>query len=260
MADSLLLEVDGDTATMVINRPDKRNAITDAMWERIPSLTAEVDADRSVKVLVIRGSTPVAFCAGADIQEYRERVGDAEWGERSRITVGAALDAIRNMTKPTIAAIQGVCVGGGVGIALGCDLRVADTTATFSIPPARLGLVYPFADTRELVSLVGPSQAKRLLMTATTFDAEEAAAIGFIDELTAPERLADTVSHLAGEIASRSQYSVRAMKRTVNLIQAGQTDESEETWRLSGDALRGEDHAEGIEAFLEKRPPDFTYR
>ncbi|MDH3308337.1 MAG: enoyl-CoA hydratase-related protein [Acidimicrobiia bacterium] len=137
MADSLLLERDGDTATLVINRPDKRNAITDAMWERIPTLAAEVDTDPSVNVLVTRGSIPEALCAGADIQEYRERVGDPEWGERSRITVGAALDAIRHMGKPTIAAIRGVYVGGGVGIALGCDLRVADTTASFSIPLAR---------------------------------------------------------------------------------------------------------------------------
>ncbi len=260
MADSLLLERDGDVATLVINRPDKRNAITDAMWERIPSLTAEVDADPSVKVLVVRGSIPEAFCAGADIQEYRERVGDPEWGDRSRRTVGAALDAIRTTGKPTIAAIRGVCVGGGVGIALGCDLRLADATATFSIPPARLGLVYPFADTRELVSLVGPSQAKRLLMTARTFDAEEAAAIGFIDELTGPDELMDSVMALATEIASRSQYSVRAMKRTIQLVQSGQTEESEETWRLSGEALQGADHAEGIQAFLEKRPPRFTYR
>jgi enoyl-CoA hydratase/carnithine racemase len=260
MADSLLLEHDGDTATLVINRPEKRNAITEAMWERIPNLAASIDADPSVKVLVIRGSIPAAFCAGADIQEYRERIGDLEWGARSLITVGAALDAIRTMAKPTIAAIRGVCVGGGVGIALGCDLRLADTTATFAIPPARLGLVYPFADTRELVSLVGPSHAKRLLMTARTFGAEEAAAIGFIDQLTEPDDLTDAVAALADEIGTCSQYSVRAMKRTINLIQAGQTEESEETWRLCGEALRGADHAEGIQAFLEKRPPRFTYR
>ncbi len=244
-------------AELVINRPDKRNAMTDEMWERLPVLIAEVDADPSISVLVVRGSTPEAFCAGADIAEYRARVGDREWADRSRITVGAALDAVRSMAKPSVAAIGGICVGGGVGIALACDLRIADHTATFAIPPARLGLVYPFPDTRDLVLLIGPSRAKRLLYTGCRFDATEALRIGFVDELA--ETVVDQAHRLADEIASSSQYSVRAMKRTIGLVVGGQFQESEETWRLAGDAMAGEDHAEGIQAFLERRSPRFTY-
>ena len=260
MTDSLFLERDGDTTTLVINRPDKRNAITEEVWRRIPAIMSELDNDVATKVVVIRGSTAEAFCAGADICEYREGIGDPAWGERSRVTVGSALEAIRLVSKPTIAAIRGVCVGGGVGIALACDLRIADADATFSIPPARLGLVYPFADIRELISLVGPSRAKRLLFTAATFGAQEAHSMGFVDEVHETSALLTRVAALAGEIGSRSQYSVRAIKRTINIIQGGQLVESEETWRLSGEAFEGEDHAEGVRAFLEKRPPRFTHR
>jgi len=255
-----LVEVSDDVAELIINRPEKRNAITEQMWVDLPGVISTVDADPSIKVLLIRGSTPEAFSSGADIGEYRARIGNPDWGERSRQIVAEGLDAIRSMSKPSIAAIEGACVGGGVGIALACDLRVASSTGFFAIPPARLGLVYPFADTRELVGLIGPSQAKRLLFTAHQFEASEARDIGFIDLMVDEGQAREAALRLATEIAHRSQYSVRAMKRTINLILEGQVAESEETRRLSGDALSGEDHAEGVKAFLEKRPARFTYR
>lgn len=260
MSQGLLLERTGDIAWLIIDRPEKRNAITDAMWAAIPPLIAEVDADPAVKVLVLTGAGDVAFSAGADINEYRTRVGDPNWGRRSQQTVATAGEVIRKMTKPTIAAIRGVCVGGGVGLALSCDLRVADRTATFAIPPAKLGLVFPFGDTKTLVELVGPSRAKSLLYTTRTLGAAEALEIGFVDEVVPGEALRSRVRELADEIASRSQYSVRASKRIIGLIQGGLTEEDDEVLELIGESLGLEDHAEGIAAFLERRPPRFTFR
>lgn len=261
MVDGLALMKDGDVAELVIDRPEKRNALTDAMWAAVPDILASVESDRGAKVLVIRGAGDRAFSAGADIDEYRARIGNAEWGRRSRESVDAAIRAVRNMSKPTIAAIGGTCVGGGVSLALAADIRLAEPAAIFRIPPARLGLVYPFSDTRTLVQLVGPAWAKRLLFTAYTLHADEALRIGFIDELSSTaEGLVARARGLAVEIAELSQFSIRASKRYIRLILDGLTAESDETWELSGSALTGEDHAEGVTAFLEKRSPRFTYR
>lgn len=260
MSQGLLLKRTGEVAWLIIDRQEKRNAITDAMWTAIPALIAEVGADPAVKILVLTGAGDAAFSAGADINEYRTRVGDPDWGRLSQQTVANASEAVRTMAKPTIAAIRGTCVGGGVVLALSCDLRVADQAATFAIPPARLGLVFPFGDTKALVELVGPSRAKSLLFTTRTLRADEALQIGFVDEVVPGEKLESRVQELAGEIASQSQYSVRASKRIIDLINDGLTEENDEVLELIAESLKLEDHAEGVAAFLDRRPPSFTFR
>lgn len=251
---------DGDIATMVINRPRKKNSITDAMWRRLPELVAEVDADPQVKVLVIRGSSADAFSAGADLNEYRARVGDPEWSRESRRQVTEALVALREMAKPSMSAIRGACFGGGVAIALASDFRLADTTSYFSVSPSRMGMVYLFPAAVELVRTVGVSDAKRLLYTGDVFDAEEADRIGLLDRLVPPEQLEGEVDDLCRKLTSVSQFSVRATKRIIHLIEDGLTEENDEAARLAIDALEGEDHLEGVTAFLARRPPRFRFR
>ena len=260
MDEPLYISKADGVATLVINRPRKKNSITDAMWRRLPELVAEVDADPQVKVLVIRGSTPDAFCAGADLNEYRVQVGDADWSRDSRRRVSEALVALREMAKPSISAIRGACFGGGVAIALATDFRIADTTAFFSISPSRMGMVYLFPGTVELVRAVGAGAAKRLLYTGDVFDAQEAERIGLLDGLTQPERLDGEVADLCRKITAASQFSVRATKRIIRLIEDGLTEENEEAARLAIQALEGEDHLEGVTAFLERRPPRFSFR
>lgn len=260
MEEPLCVSKAGDVATLVFNRSRKKNSITDSMWRRIPELLAGIDADPEVKVLVIRGATPDAFCAGADINEYRDRVGDPEWGDRSRRRVAEALVALREMAKPSISVIRGACFGGGVAIALATDFRLADTTAYFSVSPARMGMVYTFPGTVELVRTVGAVSAKRLLYTGDVFGAEEAARIGLVDPLVVPERLDGEVDGLCRKIIAASQFSVRATKRIVNLIEDGLAEENEEAARLVLGALEGEDHVEGVTAFLERRRPRFRFR
>lgn len=260
MPEGLLLESAGEIATLTIDRPAKRNAINKAMWAAMPDMMASIDADPRIKVLVVTGRGDAAFCAGADIQEYRAGLGDRIWAEASGQSVSTALEAVRTMNKPTIAAIRGACVGGGVALALACDLRMAEPGASFCIPPARLGLVYPFQDTKTLVDLVGPARAKSLLFTARTLKAGEALRIGVVDELVPAAELVARADELARQIAAVSQFSVRAAKRVISLIQQGLTAESAETSSLSSAALAGKDHAEGVTAFLEKRPARFTFR
>ncbi len=260
MKETLYLEKVDGVATLVINRPHKKNSITNDMWKRFPELLAEVDADPEVKILVIRGSTPDAFCAGADINEYRAQVGDPEWSRTSRQRVADALVSLREMAKPSISAIRGACFGGGVAIALGSDFRMADTTAFFSIPPARMGMVYLFPGTVALVRIVGAVAAKRLLYTGEVFDAAEAERMGLIDCSVPPERLDAEIDQLCRKMVSASQFSIRATRRIIHWIEDGLTDENQEVARLTEQALEGEDHLEGVEAFLERRRPRFTYR
>jgi enoyl-CoA hydratase/carnithine racemase len=251
--DTLLVERHDAIAELVIDRPAKHNALTVDMWRGIPELVGEIEGDAAIRVVIVRGSTAAAFCAGADLAELAANLDDPEWGENSRRAIADAFDAIRTMALPTIALVRGVCSGGGVGIALACDIRVADSTATFSIPPARLGLVYPVPETLDLIRAVGAAQAKRLLFTARTIDAAEALGIGFVDELVDDAR--ERAHQLAGEIVAGSPHSVRAMKRLIGLIQAGQRQESDETRRLATEALASGDHAERVRAFVDRRPP-----
>ena len=156
----LLLSVDGAVATLTINRPAKRNALTPVMWRRLAEVCAELAADPGLRVLVVTGAGP-SFCAGADISSLSQD--EAEL----KAVVQTAERALRSLPMPSIAKVRGHCLGGGNQIAVACDLRVADSTATFGVPPARLGVVYPVGSTRALVELVGPAAAKRLIFTGT---------------------------------------------------------------------------------------------
>ena len=162
---------DGPIATMVLNRADKRNAMNEAMWRAIAAHTDDVGADKSIKVLILRGVDETAFSAGADIGEFKRVHASPETARDYGKVVSAAYEAVARLNKPTIAMIQGVCFGGGCALSLCCDLRYADQTASSCIPPAKLGLVYSLEETKRLADLVGPSKAKEMLMGAYVVDA-----------------------------------------------------------------------------------------
>ena len=255
----LHLERHGDIADLVIDRPEKRNAMSYEMWSSVPALAAEADADESVKVLVLRGAGP-HFCAGADIGEFRTHRSTAEtardYGER----VEAAAHALSGMRKPSIAMIQGFCIGGGCELALACDMRFADTTAEFAITPSKLGIVYGFDSTRRLVATTSPAFGKYLLFSGRRVDAAHALRAGLVDELVEPVELPKATTDFAATIASRSQVSVRGAKRLIEKILAGEDVPDEEAASLPIRAVESEDYREGVEAFLAKRPPLFRVR
>ncbi|WP_433611135.1 enoyl-CoA hydratase/isomerase family protein [Dactylosporangium sp. CA-139114] len=234
----LVLAQDGPLATLVITNPAKRNAMSAGMWAALPEILATLAKDDSVRVLVLAGAGGT-FCAGADLMEAAAiaRAGD------DSVAV-AAERALADFPRPTIARIDGFCVGGGCQLAVACDLRVAAESARFGVTPAKLGIVYPPVPTRRLAALVGPARAKLLLYTADLFDARSAERWGLADLVVPDDALAATVDDLAATIASRSRLTLRAAKAVLGGLAVAEQDEAE--------------MAEGIGAFRERRAPNWT--
>jgi enoyl-CoA hydratase/carnithine racemase len=205
----------------------------------------------------VRGSGHEAFSAGADIAEMEQQLRDPPALEVTQQAVQVAQDAWARLPKPTIAVIEGACTGGGCGLALTCDLRLATPDSFFAIPPAKLGLVYSLVDTRRLVDVVGPARAKEMLFTGRRVAADEALQFGLVNRLVPAAELDVQAEALAREIAASAQSSVRAAKRIVDLIAAGAAEETAESRALYAGAFHGSDFLEGARAFLAKRLPKF---
>jgi enoyl-CoA hydratase/carnithine racemase len=248
----LLVSIDGPVATLSINRPAKRNALTVAMWRELASICAELDADPRLRVLVVTGAGP-SFCAGADISSL-----SADEAVLKSV-VEDAERALRSLAMPSVAKISGHCFGGGNQIAVACDLRVADSTASFGVPPARLGVIYPVGSTRALVELVGPAAAKRLIFTAQPIDAAQALRIGLVEQVVEPDRLDAAVAELVAAILPLAPMTQFAGKELINLIaDGGDADAAFLRW-----AARWKSHPDGVEgpqAFLARRAPVFSWQ
>jgi enoyl-CoA hydratase/carnithine racemase len=250
----ILLKVSGRRADLVLNRPDKRNALTRAMWAAIPDLLAGPAQDPAIRVLVLSGAGG-AFAAGADIAEFPQTFADAEAAAENQATMRAAMAAVEDFPKPTVALIRGACVGGGCGLALACDLRVAGEDARLGITPAKLGLVYGVADTRRLVQAVGLSRAKDILFTGRLLDAHEALRMGLVDRVSADPDAA--LASLCDEITAASGFSARGQKAMFRLLRNGAGDDDAGGLALFASALDDADFREGYAAFVEKRKPSF---
>lgn len=252
---TLRLDRDGAVATLLIDRADRRNAMDQSMWEQLPRLVGEAMADDSVRVLILTSATPGLFCAGADIHEFAAHAAEESWRIANQAAIRSTQYALAHAEKPVIAAIDGDAVGGGCGLAIACDLRIASPRARLGITPAKLGIVYSLFDTRLLVDLVGPARAKRILFSAALHDADEALDIGLIDEIAADPL--DAAKSLARTIAANAQHSVRSSKAMVRRILDGQSDDDDVTLALFRDAFAKPDFQEGARAFRDKRPPRF---
>jgi enoyl-CoA hydratase/carnithine racemase len=259
MTDGFDLTRDGEVARLTFTRPEKMNAITYGMWSAIPDVVAEVEADPALKVLVLAGAG-AHFSAGADISEFGELRTTAEGAASYDKAVEGAVAALTSMRKPSVAVVQGNCIGGGCQVAVACDFRFAADGARFGITPAKLGIVYHFGSTRRLVSLVGPAHAKYLLLSGELITAPRAREIGLLNDVFPAGDLEASALGFVRTLCSRSQASVRGMNRIVEKIVAGQETPDAEVEEIRAEALHGEDYAEGVAAFLERRPPRFTHR
>lgn len=248
---TLRLETHGPVAHLVIDRPAKRNAFDQAMWEALPALVAQAMDDDAVRVLIVRSGGAGMFCAGADIAELSANASNSDWLLANQTAINRAQHNLTRAAKPTIALIEGDCVGGGCGLALACDFRIASARSRFGITPAKLGLVYPLHDTKLLIDLVGPANAKRILFTGTLIDAATAYRIGLIDEI------ADNADALINMLTSSSGHSQRESKAMIRRILDGQVSDDDATRALFAAAFTGPDFREGVDAFLNKRKPDF---
>lgn len=250
---NLRLEIDGPVAHLLIDRVDKRNAFTAAMWEAMPVLLEQAQSDPGVRALVIRSALAGGvFCAGADIKEMLLHKDDEGWLAANQAAINHVQYTLARLALPTIAFVEGDCIGGGCGIALACDMRIATGNARFGITPGKLGLVYPLHDVKLLVDLVGPGQARRILYTGSLLEAAEAQRIGLI------EMIAESPDRILAECLAASPHSIREMKLFVRRVLDGQTGDDDETRAIFADAFARPDFAEGAAAFAGKRPPEFA--
>jgi enoyl-CoA hydratase/carnithine racemase len=252
-SESIVLCKDSTVATLWLNRPTKRNAMTIDMWAEIGEEVAQVAEDDSVRVLVVRGAG-TAFCAGADISGLNDREG-MRYADINR----SAEDALANFPKPSIAFIDGPCVGGGVQLALACDLRLGTTEARVGITPARLGVLFPPHSLERVVRHIGPSATKLLLFTAEILPADHAERIGLLDEVHPPARARERLASLCQSIVSGSQFTQQASKQMIDATRlGGGVDQSViDVWLA--EAMVSTDRDEGISAFLEHRSPTFAW-
>lgn len=254
--DAVFMTRDASVATIHFNQPAKRNAITIEMWRQMLHLVGAADRDPAVRVIIVTGEGG-AFAAGSDIEEFGEVAQDPSTAPAAAEIIHQSEKKLHRVSKPTLAKISGACVGAGCGVALCCDFRFADTTARFGIPPARLGLVYSVADTKRLVDAVGAARARDMLFTGRILDSAEAFSIGLVDRLVEPDRLDDAVRAYAVMLADASPFSVKAMKRHVQMVLDGAKDDTPETRAAFADAISGPDFKEGHAAFMAKRKPVF---
>lgn len=258
MGGQVRIERDGAIGWLVFDHEERRNAVSLEMWQSIPGLIDGLVADPAIRVLVFRGAGRDAFVAGADISQFEEqRTGES--AERYDLATGAAYRAIERSELPTIAMIHGPCVGGGMAIALGCDIRYSDTAARFTIPAAKLGVGYPPAGVDRLVQVVGPAFAMEVLFSAKLFDAEHALRWGLVNEVLAADELEAHVRDMAGRIAANAPLTLRAAKLVVRDLTSHQELAEHQAVREAVRACRdSDDYREGIRAFMEKRAPRFT--
>jgi len=257
LEEPLAVTREGAVATLWLNRPAKRNAVTLAMWQGIARLLEELANDPSVRVLVVRGAGD-HFCAGADIAELGV-LGEPASGSTYRAANRAAEDALARFPKPSVALVEGFCIGGGCEIAVACDLRLVESGARFGITPARLGIVYPTFALERVVKLIGASAAKYLLYSGELIDAERALRVGLVDEVHDPGVLEERVHAFASTLAAQSLLTQRAAKEMIAaVVDHGAIDaELARTWEGEGQAAG--DLAEGLRAFAQRTRPRFTW-
>ena len=251
--------LDATTLHIRFNNPMRHNALSVEMWEAIPPLLAMAENDDRVRLVVFSGAGEKAFVSGADISQFEDMRAAREAVSRYETLAEAALMGIYNFSKPTLACIRGFCVGGGVNVAISCDLRIASSDSVFFIPAARLGLGYRHSAMKNLVDLIGPGAAKDLFFTARKIDANEAKSLGLISRVCVPEALPALLLEYTTALADNAPLTLRAAKIVMREILKPAADFDAE---LCQQTIRGcfesEDYAEGRRAFMEKRKPVFT--
>jgi enoyl-CoA hydratase len=257
----MIAEKDGPIGRLIFNNPARHNAVSLEMWQAVTQIMDDFEQDDAVRVIVLSGAGGRAFVSGADISEFKEkRASEEAVAAYGRISEGARR-RIQDTPKPTIAMISGYCIGGGVGTALACDLRIAAEGSRFGIPAAKLGLGYAYDGIRKLIDLVGPAYAREIFYTARQFSAEEALRMGLINQVVPADQLESYVKDYCEMIAANAPLTVRAVKV---IVREAMKDDSERNLalckRVVDECFASEDYAEGRTAFMEKRKPVFKGR
>jgi enoyl-CoA hydratase len=252
----LRVERDGPVGRLVLDNPERCNAIGAEMWLGIPRAIDEFNNDATVRVIVIRGEGTQAFAAGADISEFEKNRSSGDQVKAYEEATSAAHHAIESVPKPVIALIHGFCVGGGLAVALSCDLRYADASSRFAIPAARLGLGYGAHGTGRLVATVGHAHAREIMFSARRYDASEAWAMGLVNRVLPDAELDAYVQKVVTELAANAPLTMAASKAVINALVEPKGDFADAETAVAR-CMKSEDYIEGRRAFMEKRAPVF---
>jgi enoyl-CoA hydratase len=259
--DKMLSRKDGHVGMVIFNNPQRRNAVSLEMWEATARIIGTFRDDPEIRVMVLTGAGDKAFVSGADISRFEDERASEEAIARYNQAVERANAALSDFPKPTIAMIRGYCLGGGVGLALSCDLRICSDDARFAVPAARLGVGYAYYGLKKLVDVVGPSFAKEIFYTARQFDAEEARAMGLVNRVVPADELEPYVTKYAAMISENAPLTIATTKFIVGEIVK---DESQRDLgkcaALVTRCFESQDYVEGRRAFMEKRKPAFAGR
>jgi enoyl-CoA hydratase len=260
--EKLLMQKDGPIGWITFNQPEKRNAVSQEMWQAMPEYVADLAADDAIRVVILRGAGEQAFVAGADISQFKDRRRNAADEEEYRRISGAGSQSLANLGKPLLAMIHGFCIGGGVSIAITCDMRIAADDARFGIPAARLGLGYHYHGMEKLMSLIGPAYTKELFFTARTdFSAPDALRMGLVNQVVPKADLERFTRDYAIMMSRNAPLTLRSAKASVDqLVRPEERRDYAMLDRLIKDCFDSQDYQEGVKAFSEKRRPQFQGR
>lgn len=260
-SNSIIIQRDGPIANLTINNPSRRNAMSFDMWRMLGDVLEELGADQSLRVVVVRGAGDKAFCVGNDISEFKHRRSSKQSISEYNAVIGRAYQALGGLEVPTIARIEGYCIGGGLEISQLCDIQIASDTARFAVTPAKLGLGYKLDDVLLLTSNMSAKYVKELLMTGRLFDTDEALRMGLINRVTPAAELGAVVKQYAAQIAANAPLSIKAAKLIVaEAIKEPAQRSLTRCQQLVDACHESADYQEGQRAFAEKRQPNFQGR
>jgi enoyl-CoA hydratase len=255
----MLSRKDGRVGYVIFNNPERHNAVSLDMWEAASGMLEQFKNDPEVRVVVFTGAGGKAFVSGADISKFESERSNEEAIARYNVAVESANTAIFEFPKPTIAMIRGYCIGGGMGLALCCDLRICSDNSKFAVPAAKLGLGYGYPGIKRLVDVVGPSFAKEIFFTARQFDAEEARVMGLVNRVVAQAELEAFVKNYADTISANAPLTVNSVKYIVGeTVKEDSKRNIAQCAELVKQCFASNDYIEGRRAFMEKRKPMFT--
>ena len=259
--DKMIAEKSDGIGWMIFNNPERHNAVSLDMWEAVIDIIADFEHDEAVRVVVVRGVGEKSFVSGADVSKFDDERAAQNAVQRYDAVTEGAYSSLRASSKPTIAMIQGYCIGGGANLAVCCDLRICSDTAKFAIPAARLGLGYGYTRVRRLLDVVSPAFAKEIFFTARQFGAEDARIMGLVNRVLPQGELEAYVTDYARQIAANAPLTVSSIKRIVGEALKDPMDRDLALCeRLVRECFESEDYAEGRLAFAEKRKPSFKGR